>query len=297
MPKPTVSRSSLTATVTRAVGEISDLTQITEGEESRAFSFRANGERFIVRVNQTPDGFSKDAYAYQRFATATLPIPEIITLGELNSGHAYCISRRVSGVTLQDLTLSELPAVVGPVAGVMDAIATSRLGAKVGYGPFDSQGNGTHATWRDFLTAIASPSQYDWAVAGQRVDLDCIYPLLNEILALAEHCPEARQLIHGDFGSNNVLTDGNRITGVIDWSEAMIGDPLYDVANILFWRSWLPCMEQQASFFEAHRADHLRQTERLRCYQLRIGLQEIYENALHGTAENIAWALHRCEEL
>jgi aminoglycoside phosphotransferase (APT) family kinase protein len=38
--------------------------------------------------------------------------------------------------------------------------------------------------------------------------------------------------VHGDFGSNNVLADGEHITGVVDWSEAMIGDPLYDVANI-----------------------------------------------------------------
>ncbi|WP_158268935.1 phosphotransferase family protein [Ensifer sp. NM-2] len=297
MPKPTLSRSSLIATITRALGEISHLTQITEGEESRAFSFRTNGENFIVRINQTPDGFNKDAYAYQQFATAALPIPEIVTLGELDGGHVYCVSRRVPGVTLQDLKRAELPVVVGPVACVLDAIAASNIGATGGYGPFDPQGKGAYATWRDFLTAIASPRQYDWAAAGHRADLDRVQPLLNEVLALAEYCPEARQLIHGDFGSNNVLTDGHRITGVIDWSEAMFGDPLYDVANILFWRSWLMCMEQQARFFEAQCVDRLRHAERLRCYQLRIGLEEIFENALHGTAENVAWAIDRCEEL
>lgn len=94
-----------------------------------------------------------------------------------------------------------------------------------------------------------------------------------------------------------MLTDGRHITGVIDWSETMVGDPLYDVANILFWRSWVECMEQQARFFETHCTDRLRHTERLRCYQLRIGLDEVFENALRGTAENVAWAIDRCEEL
>lgn len=199
-------------------------------------------------------------------------------------------------MTLQDLTRTELPAVVGPVASVLKA-ASSTIGTASGYGPFDPQGRGAYATWRDFLTAIANPHQYKWNTLRHQVDLNRICLLLNEVLYLAEQCPEVRQLVHGDFGSNNVLTDGHRITGVIDWSEAMVGDPLYDVANILFWRTWLECMEQQARFFEVHRADHLRPKERLRCYQLRIGLEEIYENALHGTADNVAWAINRCEEL
>lgn len=81
MRKPIVSRPSLTAIIAQALGEVSDLTQITEGEESRAFSFRANGENYIVRINETANGFNKDAYAYQRFATAALPIPEVVALG------------------------------------------------------------------------------------------------------------------------------------------------------------------------------------------------------------------------
>jgi hygromycin-B 4-O-kinase len=297
MRKPTVSRSSLIAVVTRQLGEISELVQIAEGEESRAFSFRASGENYVVRINQTADGFHKDAYAHRRFATAALPIPEIVNIGEFDGEHAYCISRRAAGVTLQELAHAELMGIAGPVASVLDAVAASNVEGTCGYGPFDAQGNGTYGTWRDFLTAIASPGQYDWDAAVHQVDLDRVHPLLNEVLTLAERCPQDRHLVHGDFGSNNVLTDGRHVTGVIDWSEAMIGDPLYDVANIFFWRSWLECMEQQARFFEAHSSDRLRDSARLRCYQLRIGLEEVFESALCGTAENVAWAINRCEEL
>lgn len=200
MRKPTVSRSSLIAIITRALGEVSDLTQITEGDESRAFSFRATGANYVVRINQTSDGFNKDAYAYQRFATAALPIPEIVKLGELDGGHVYCISRRASGVTLQDLARAELSAVIRPVASVLDAVAATSVEATSGYGPFDPQGNGAYRTWRDFLTAIASPHQYDWDTAGHRVDLDRVHPLLNEVLALPS--------ISRKFANSSMATSG-----------------------------------------------------------------------------------------
>ncbi|WP_439897592.1 phosphotransferase, partial [Escherichia coli] len=88
-----------------------------------------------------------------------------------------------------------------------------------------------------FLSAV---SAYDWgSVTGDNQVAD----MAGRCAELARHCPNVRALVHADFGSNNVLTDGHRITGVIDWSEAMYGDPLYDIANILFWRPWLDCME------------------------------------------------------
>jgi hygromycin-B 4-O-kinase len=101
--------------------------------------------------------------------------------------------------------------------------------------------------------------------------------------------------VHGDFGSNNVLTDGRCITGVIDWEEALIGDPLFDLAGVLFWRPWLECMEQQARFFETRCPDALGQVDRLLCYQLRIGLEEICGNAIGGDARMVTWSLARCE--
>ena len=36
--------------------------------------------------------------------------------------------------------------------------------------------------------------------------------------------------IHGDLQITHVFVDGDEITGVIDWSEAAQGDPLYDIA-------------------------------------------------------------------
>ena len=43
-----------------------------------------------------------------------------------------------------------------------------------------------------------------------------------------------RALIHGDCSSNHVLvSDDGRLAGVIDWADAMVGDPALDFAAIL----------------------------------------------------------------
>jgi aminoglycoside phosphotransferase (APT) family kinase protein len=40
-------------------------------------------------------------------------------------------------------------------------------------------------------------------------------------------------LVHCDFGPEHILTTGGRITGIIDWTDAEIGDPALDLCWLL----------------------------------------------------------------
>jgi len=40
-------------------------------------------------------------------------------------------------------------------------------------------------------------------------------------------------LIHSDLGREHILATGDRLTGVIDWSDARVGDPAYDLSWLL----------------------------------------------------------------
>lgn len=275
---------------------VGDLSRIAEGEESQVYRFRSGTESYVIRINRAVEGFEKDAFAYQKFARPDLPIPEVSRIGQIDD-HFYCISEYIPGVTLQDLHPEELPPVLAPAARILDAIAESDLDGMSGFGPFNSRGVGKYKSWRDFLTSAADLKRYNWGVVESLVDMELVYKILEQLDRLAARCIETRGLVHGDFGSNNVLTDKSRITGVIDWSEAAIGDPIYDVANVFFWSTWLDCMQQQARYFEAHLAGFPMLGDRLLCYQLRIGLAEIYQNALDGKANAFAWAASRCREL
>jgi aminoglycoside phosphotransferase (APT) family kinase protein len=58
---------------------------------------------------------------------------------------------------------------------------------------------------------------------------------------LIEHLPESPPptVIHNDYKLNNVLLaldDPRRMTAVLDWEMATVGDPLSDVASLLvYW--------------------------------------------------------------
>ena len=98
------------------------------------------------------------------------------------------------------------------------------------------------------------------------------------------HEPE-RRLIHGDFGSANVIADGASITAVIDWDLAAVGDPLYDVANCCSGaRRGSPRSATQL------RRRHAAERRTLACYQLRIGVEEVHHVVVGGDAVDLGLA-------
>ena len=177
----------------------------------------------------------------------------------------------------------------------MANIAAADVGETHGFGRFDTTGIGPYARWDYFLTSVTDAQQYDWTRAGFSAHASTVQAMLRLVEQLAPQCPEERRLIHGDFGSYNVLTDGHQITAIIDWDLAMYGDPLYDVANLLFWKE-----ENLQPLIERVVGQHCtvpRWYERMFCYQLRIGLQEIYENVMGASPTDITWLMKRCAAL
>jgi Phosphotransferase enzyme family len=54
----------------------------------------------------------------------------------------------------------------------------------------------------------------------------------NRLVAEAALRPWTPVFMHGDVQVAHVFVDGDRITGVVDWSEAGQGDALYDLASL-----------------------------------------------------------------
>ena len=54
----------------------------------------------------------------------------------------------------------------------------------------------------------------------------------NRRVAEAVLRPWTPAFIHGDLQVAHVFVDGDEVTGVVDWSEAAPGDPLYDLASL-----------------------------------------------------------------
>ena len=70
----------------------------------------------------------------------------------------------------------------------------------------------------------------DWLLANDVLPPDVVEH--NRLLAEAVLRPCRPAFIHGDLHIEHVFVDGDEVTGIIDWSEARQGDPLFDLASL-----------------------------------------------------------------
>jgi hygromycin-B 4-O-kinase len=258
--------------------EISDLAFIVGGESSQAFSYRANSNEYIIRVNRSDASFKKDKYAHNIFASEFLPIPTVLEIGAIDD-QFFAISEKVPGKIVQQLTSEEQQALIPELLVTLGAIHSTDIAATNGYGKWNAEGAGEAETWKGYLLSLdkykdSFPEQDVW---------DQIFGRIKE---LAERCPEERHLIHGDFGYDNVLSDGTNVTGVIDWGESKYGDLLYDVAWVSFWAPLDSPLSGFTAAFLAYQEDkgitYDNFHDRVRCYELFLGLVSISFYAYSG---------------
>jgi hygromycin-B 4-O-kinase len=294
MAAPSLNPSDIQEAMSLRLHRSVELVPLRGGVESQVYLLVENRAEYVLRINRSEVGFKKDAFASRHFNSALLPVPAVIEIGHIDDVHSFCITARVPGTTLQDLSPEQLRRTLQSTMATMAAIAQCDMGSTKGYGVFDEHGVGSNSSWRSFLR---SPSTLEWTKNAPLIRNTGIDSALQMLLELSENMQDFRNLVHGDFGSNNVLSDGTSITGVIDWSEAMIGDPLYDVANIFFWRTWLDGMDLLASFLEDTAGFNRDERMRLLCYQVHIGLREVYGSASQEDSVMTAWAIARLEEI
>ena len=166
----------------------------------------------------------------------------------------------------------------------LDTTRLADLSGTTGYGAWDADGTAPYPSWRAALLDVANDRPTD-RIHGWRERLEAspvgagpFEEAYRHLLALAARIPEERHLIHSDLLHYNVLVQGDRITGVLDWGCGLYGDFLYDLAWLCFWQPWYPAWK--GIDFQAEAARHYasigldvpRFEERLRCCQIHIGL-------------------------
>jgi aminoglycoside phosphotransferase (APT) family kinase protein len=94
-------------------------------------------------------------------------------------------------------------------------------------------------TWKSMILSIFNGGDIDWNEVSERESLDgkLILASVDKIKTKIENAVfdlKEYSLLHTDFNQRNLFVDPERheISGIVDWEDAMFGDPIYDFARI-----------------------------------------------------------------
>jgi len=257
----------------QASSEISRFEHIAGGEWSQAFGFSNQGADYIIRFNKDDDAFKKDKFAHDNYSSLDVPIPKILEIGSYSDELFYCISKRAEGVPLDLLSWDLQLKMIAKEMDVMHAIHKTPIKSN-GYGWWLDNGNGFFKSWKEYILEKKEKLYAEWdsSFRDSFLKKEVIENAYKEINNLLSYIPEDRYLVHSDLGWSNEISDGEKITGVLDWGNSCYGDFLYDVSYKHFWSSDSNFLDRylksvDTNFFSLEHSD-----ERIRCYLLRIGV-------------------------
>ncbi|HEX8002496.1 MAG TPA: phosphotransferase [Mycobacteriales bacterium] len=142
-----------------------------------------------------------------------VPVPEM-SLHSLADGTPYALYPRLPGTPS---TCAEAAAVAGDVAAFLTALHATE--------PADA-----------LILGLDAPGKLDLDVLARRATAEVV-PLLpwasvsalHEAFAVLREPVPVETVVHADLGEANLLVAGGRLTGVLDWSDAHVGDPAMDL--------------------------------------------------------------------
>ncbi len=272
-----------------------NIKELNGGLVSQTYSFNSINDRYVFQVGNRFEVYEKERWVYRRFHHL-LPLREVLAITE--SGVAYSISKFIEGTKLFDLNSQEILDVCPVVEKNLEILEAIEMTGQNGYGRFDQTGQAGYPTWEDYIKAVYNENIYDWsALERNGLDSDVVENAIKELKAHINSVSLSKKyLVHGDLGSFNLLAKDGRITGMIDWSLSMYGDHLYDKANILFWNEdkLQPLIQRITNRYMSSPQSK----EKIYCYMLRIGLEEIYNTViLNEIGYDIEWVANRLQKI
>jgi len=180
----------------------------------------------VLRVMPTSDEKCAREAAMQSAVSRTgFRAPRVHLSGGRGDGFGfpYIVMQRLGGSVLNLAALWQLPALLGSTLAALHRIDTRDL---------PSEG-------LEFIFSELHERMAPLEDGGLRASLDW--------LVRTRPAPRARVVCHGDFHPLNLLVDGGRVSGVLDWTHAHLGEPEFDAAyaslTLRLWpldRPWLP---------------------------------------------------------
>jgi aminoglycoside phosphotransferase (APT) family kinase protein len=204
---------------------------VSGGFDTRIFTFRLKGAPpalagpLILRLlgpQHDPARALRERTVQNTLVDLGYPAPRVYLASADVSrlGGAFLVMERLPGRPLLEARQFNLSAVL-----VEMQVRLHALDADVLLRALDREGPPLHRNLVSFDAYLAQ--------LAARIDLgglDGLGPAMRWLVAHRPAAPDRLVICHGDFHPHNLLYDG-RVTGVLDWPNALVADPAYDVAS------------------------------------------------------------------
>ena len=264
---------------------VSNIIMLSGGNWSQAFAYKQAGKDYVIRFGVHQDDYLNDQAA-QLYASSDLPIPKVLEVGETFGGY-FAISERAFGTMIDELDHEAMKRVMPSLFATLDAIRIADISSSTGFGGRDNNGNGTFATWREWLLDVnqdkPNSKTHGWktGLKNSPVGSKPFEEGYESLIELSRGLPEVRSLIHNDLMNFNVLVNDDKITAMIDWANALYGDFLYELANFVFWgpiHEPFKGIDWESAALKHYKSIGLKVPmfkERLQCCMVRMGLDHL----------------------
>lgn len=236
--KPALEQPEVAAIIRNHFGaEAEGITLLKGGNLSSVFAFSVSGQPYVIKFSDLAGSFETERFAADLLSSQGVPFPRCLALGQSDSLR-YLISEKIGGHHLEGCTPEQQRRMLPELIRLLTQINRIEVGATTGYGTIRADGNGTYRSWKEHVVAENAEDQTGTFWEGWHslfttscLEKDVFEECYARLLAYCPYNEPHRHFIHGDFHQWNILTDGQRITGIID-CNCKYGDFLVDLATL-----------------------------------------------------------------
>ena len=147
-----------------------------------------------------------------------------------------------------------------------------------GFGRLDAAGKGQLRNWEAVLTSPLTTVRDSVEHIADKTIIS--HELMRKCCALLERLSsrislDRAQLLHGDLVPNNILVAEGAICGILDWGDALGGDPLYDLVLFEFFCGSTPFKHLLGAYEQHLPTGYALDLSRLDCYRLSIAMGKL----------------------
>lgn len=214
------------------------ITELKGGNLGGVYRFAHEGETYVIKFTSLAEGFETERFVSRLLTSNGIPFPKCIAVGNHGSQLSYVIFDWIEGTVLADYPDDRKARQVPELVRLLTRMNHIDVSDTNGYGRILPNGDGAHASWKECLDATFAEDQTgtfweNWTdlFRTTRLERDVFEECRARMMAYAHYNEPHRHFVHGDMHPWNILSDGERITGLIDGNFAY-GDFLIDLATL-----------------------------------------------------------------